>query len=185
VIEGQHLDMSYERRLDVSVADYLSMIERKTGALIEASVEMGAVLGTSDEAVVARLRRFAGALGLAFQVVDDVLGIWGDPAVLGKDALSDIRRRKKTLPVIYALEHASEAAREALARIYSKDALAEEDVSRVVEVLESVQARRFALQTADKYYHDAVAEMDAMTAGDRKAINDLKEVARFVVLRDR
>ncbi len=185
VIEGQHLDMSYERRLDVSVADYLSMIERKTGALIEASVEMGAVLGTSDEATVPRLRRFAGALGLAFQVVDDVLGIWGDPAVLGKDALSDIRRRKKTLPVIYACEHATAAAREDMARIYGKETLAEEDVSRVVEVLESVQARRFALQTADRYYREAVAELDAMAAGHNKAVDELKEVARFVVLRDR
>ncbi|MDO8530911.1 MAG: polyprenyl synthetase family protein [Dehalococcoidia bacterium] len=184
VIEGQHLDMSYEQRMDVTVPDYLAMIERKTGALIEAAVDIGAVLGTADEAVVARLRRYAHALGLAFQVVDDVLGIWGDPAVLGKDALSDIRRRKKTLPVIYALEHASAAARETLTRVYGKRTLTEDDVSRVVDVLESVQARRFALRTADQYYREAVAELDAVAVGDR-ATGELKEVARFVVQRDR
>ncbi|MBI4308373.1 MAG: polyprenyl synthetase family protein [Chloroflexi bacterium] len=182
MIEGQHLDLSYERRLDVTVADYLAMIERKTGALIETSVDMGALLGTEDEAITARLRRFACALGFAFQVVDDVLGIWGDPAALGKAALADIRRRKKTLPVIYALEHARD--REALAQIYKKPGLSEEEVTCVLKVLNDAHARQFALDMADRYYREAIAELDSVALGN-EAREDLKEVAQFIVQRDR
>ena len=104
--EGQYLDIwASERAEPMSVELYFDMIGRKTAALIAASVEAGAVLATDDEAVIARYRAFGWALGIAFQLNDDLLGIWGEQATTGKEP-TDVARHKMTLPVIYAFEHA-------------------------------------------------------------------------------
>src|SRR5918993_2180687 len=104
--EGQYLDIWMAGRDDgLSVELYFDMIGRKTAALIAASIEAGAVLATDDDEVIRRYRAFGWALGLAFQLNDDLLGIWGREASTGKEP-TDLLRRKKTLPVIYAVEHA-------------------------------------------------------------------------------
>jgi geranylgeranyl diphosphate synthase, type I len=103
--EGQYLDMSFEGRLDVTVNEYLLMIEGKTAALLSASLELGALVGGADQATRRSLAEFGRSLGLAFQMQDDILGIWGEEAVTGKSAASDILTRKKSLPVVYALEN--------------------------------------------------------------------------------
>jgi geranylgeranyl diphosphate synthase type I len=100
---GQHLDIGFERRGDVSSADYLAMIAGKTGALTVACCEIGAVLGGGSDAHIHAAGEFGRYLGLAFQLQDDVLGVWGDAALTGKDS-SDIAHRKKTLPLLYAAE---------------------------------------------------------------------------------
>lgn len=100
---GQHLDISFEQRTDVSVSEYLEMIGGKTAALTEACCEIGAILGGSEDAQVSALARFGRDLGVAFQIQDDALGIWGDPARTGK-ADSDLAHRKKTYPVLVAAE---------------------------------------------------------------------------------
>ena len=78
--EGQHLDISFEARQDISVSMYIDMIRRKTGALMGCAAEMGAILGTRDEETIARLRDFGNAMGVAFQVRDDLLGVWASMA---------------------------------------------------------------------------------------------------------
>lgn len=103
--EGQYLDMSFEQRNDVTVADYLRMIQGKTAALIGASVAIGAQIGGATPAQVAAMRLFGQNIGLAFQIQDDLLGIWGEPAVTGKAAGNDILRRKKSLPILHAFNH--------------------------------------------------------------------------------
>ena len=104
--EGQFMDIWMSEHDEwLSVEAYFDMIGRKTAALIAGSAEAGAILATDDEVVVAAYRRFGWSLGLAFQLNDDLLGIWGDEAATGKEA-SDIATRKKTLPLIYALEEA-------------------------------------------------------------------------------
>ena len=104
--EGQYLDIwASERSEPMSVELYFDMIGRKTAALIAASVETGALLATDDESVIARYRAFGWALGIAFQLNDDLLGIWGEQATTGKEP-TDVARHKMTLPVIYAFEHA-------------------------------------------------------------------------------
>ena len=115
--EGQYLDMSFEGRLDVSVDDYFNMIAGKTGALLAASPEIGAVIGGAAPEVSDAYRRFGAALGRAFQLRDDVLGIWGDEAVTGKSAASDILSKKKSLPVLYGLAHPAVGAE--LRRLYA------------------------------------------------------------------
>ncbi|MBK8047378.1 MAG: polyprenyl synthetase family protein [Anaerolineales bacterium] len=108
--EGQYLDMSFEQRGDVTVPEYMRMIQGKTAALVGASVAIGALVGGATPAQDASLQRFGQAIGLAFQIQDDILGIWGDPAVTGKAAGNDILRKKKSLPLLHALNDAQVGA---------------------------------------------------------------------------
>src|SRR4051795_2794353 len=116
--EGQFIDIrTSESDQMMSVDLYFDMIGRKTAALIAASIEAGALLASDDDEVIARYRGFGWALGLAFQLNDDLLGIWGPEQTTGK-VPSDVVHRKKTLPVIYAFEHAGPEDRERLTALY-------------------------------------------------------------------
>ena len=97
---GQFLDMSYEERNDLSVEDYWPMVSGKTAALLSACCHIGALLGGADEGGQDSYRAFGHYLGLAFQVQDDILGIWGDEALTGKSAASDLIEGKNSLPVL-------------------------------------------------------------------------------------
>ena len=100
---GQHLDISFETREDVSAAEYMRMIAGKTAALTAVCCEIGGLVAGASPAAVARLGEFGRSLGLAFQLQDDVLGIWGDSAQTGKPQ-NDLGRRKKTLPILFAAD---------------------------------------------------------------------------------
>jgi geranylgeranyl diphosphate synthase, type I len=103
MIGGQALDVAFERRRNVSVEECMAMCAAKTGALLGCAASIGAVLAGAPPATVGALRDFGCQLGLAFQAVDDLLGIWGDPATTGKPAGNDLRQRKKSMPVVSAL----------------------------------------------------------------------------------
>ena len=100
---GQFLDMSYEERTDLGVDDYWPMVAGKTAALLSASCHIGALLGGADDSKQEAYRSFGHYLGLAFQAQDDILGIWGDEALTGKSAASDLVEGKNSLPVLAAL----------------------------------------------------------------------------------
>jgi len=101
--QGQYLDIDHEDRNDLSLEDYWQMITGKTAALIACSCEMGALVGQCDDSSRQQYSRFGLYLGLAFQVMDDILGIWGDSQATGKSTQSDLATGKKTLPILYAL----------------------------------------------------------------------------------
>lgn len=101
--EGQFLDLRFESQEEVLVEDYLFMIARKTAELFSAACELGALVAGASPEVRQRLRAFGYHVGITFQIQDDILGLWGDPAVTGKPVGSDLRRGKKTFPVLYAL----------------------------------------------------------------------------------
>ena len=143
MIEGQCRDMGFESRTDITAADYLHMIACKTGALIRCSVHIGAFLAVGDCPASDAFARFGSYLGRAFQIRDDYLGIWGDESATGKSTDNDIRRRKKSFPVVFAFEHTTGGAREDLHRIYSQENLDDSDVERVMSILEEVEAAEY------------------------------------------
>jgi geranylgeranyl diphosphate synthase type I len=115
--QGQAQDLAFERRDDVVLDECVKMALRKTSALLEVSCALGALAGGADEFTVHLMRKFGRHLGLAFQLVDDLLGIWGSPSQTGKPAHSDLANRKKSLPVVAALTSATPHGH-ALAQLY-------------------------------------------------------------------
>ena len=178
--QGQYLDLSFEERLDVAVEEYLVMVEGKTAALIACATKVGAMLATDDEALIERYRFFGGCLGLAFQMVDDILGIWGDPRAMGKPTASDIASKKKTLPIVYALGLGARG--KALREIYGKEVLDEDDVQRVLGVLDELGARDYAQRMAEGYRDRALAELEK-TGIENEAQKGLRELAKFLTER--
>lgn len=183
--EGQYLDISYEERMDVRVDDYLAMIAGKTAALLSCSLRLGALVGTDDEGTIEHLARFGENLGMAFQIQDDVLGIWGESRVTGKPSGGDILRRKKTLPVIYGMEQASPEQKADLLGIYSGAARTTngQSVSVVRGILDALGARQYATQAAGNYFQSAVAEMEKAEI-PAQARDDLKSVASSLIGRE-
>ncbi len=140
IVEGQALDISFEERLDVGEDAYLEMIEKKTGALFDCALRLGGLVGAEDPAIAGALGRCGRWLGVAFQIRDDMLGVWGAENRTGKPPAADIRNRKKSLPVVYALARAEGATAQGLRRIYSRPQLSDSDVTTVLGALESVGA---------------------------------------------
>lgn len=154
VCEGQVLDLSFEENLDVSKEAYMAMIERKTAALLGCAAEMGALVGGAGPAEQLAMRHFGERLGLAYQVQDDVLGIWGDPSVTGKPAADDIRRRKKTLPIIHALACGTAKQKEQLRSLFSAPSPTDAQVDEVMQLLGATGARRAAEDEAARLYRE-------------------------------
>jgi geranylgeranyl diphosphate synthase type I len=168
VCEGQFLDISFEGNLTITPDDYLAMIGRKTAALIDGSAALGAIAAGADEATVTTLGIFGRSLGLAFQIEDDILGVWGDPALTGKPRAADLYRRKVSLPVVHALRHA--AAADELAAIYAQPAPDDAAVDRVLAILESAGSRAYCAAIAAEHHHAALAALDHLdTLGSAEA----------------
>ena len=179
--EGQYIDIATSESQDVmSVDAYFDMIGRKTAALIAASIEAGALLATDDEAVIARYRGFGWALGIAFQLNDDLLGIWGAEQATGK-AASDVAHKKKTLPVIYAVEHAGPEDRARLLELYGQTEPTQSELDEIVVILERVGARDYTRDTARRYRDEALAELDAAGVVSPAARARLEEIIVGVI----
>jgi geranylgeranyl diphosphate synthase type I len=184
MIEGQEEDLAFESRLDVGEDECLSMSGHKTGALLGAAGAIGAILGRGGPAQVGALRSFGRRVGLAFQAVDDVLGIWGEPSVTGKPAATDLRQHKKTIPVVHALGLVGPPAGE-LARLLSNGRLRGPGLDRAVALLEEAGSRDWTLALAERQLALALEELDAPALRLRPtAAGELAELARFVVGRD-
>jgi geranylgeranyl diphosphate synthase type I len=160
LIEGQYLDLSYEDQSDVSISDYLRMIKLKTVALIGCSLELGAFLATEDESTIQRFRKCGEYLGFAFQIKDDLLGIWGNQDKIGKPVGSDIRQKKKTFPLLYAWENASPGSKSKLDEIYQSTLINENLQAEVLSILDSVQAKTHTQSTVADYCSKAMTSLD-------------------------
>lgn len=168
ICEGQFLDLSFEGNLSISEDDYLAMIERKTATLLAGAASMGAVIGGADAASVSALYTFGLSLGLAFQIQDDILGIWGDPALTGKPRAADLYRRKVSLPIIYALRSADAGAHRHQAELhqcYQQAHLHDQDVERVLIALDAVGSRRYCEEVALSYHQQALHALDQVQPG--------------------
>jgi geranylgeranyl diphosphate synthase, type I len=139
--EGQYLDMAFEGLTDVTISRYFEMIAGKTGALLAASPKIGSLVAGASPEQVALYGAFGAAMGRAFQLQDDVLGIWGSEAVTGKSAAGDILGKKNSLPILHALAHPATGGR--MADLYAGPPFSEADLSEVLALLEESGARQF------------------------------------------
>jgi geranylgeranyl diphosphate synthase type I len=152
---GQYADMLFEERDDVTVDQYLEMIGGKTAGLISLSTELGALVAGCEDDIIDHYASFGWDLGMAFQVRDDILGIWGDETVIGKSSATDIVTRKKSLPVLYGLSKSDE-----LVDLYFKSGDGEDFVQRVVQLLDGVGAHDLALSYEEKYANSALSRLE-------------------------
>ena len=182
VCEGQQLDLSYEGRSDVSVGDYLTMIERKTASLFAGACAMGARMAEAPERQREALRRFGRELGLGFQIRDDVLGIWGEAEELGKPVGGDLRRNKRSLPIVHGLASAGESERERIAARLAEGVQSEEETAEIAARLEELGSRSFCEQMAGVSLERALEALGDASPKPRPA-EDLRTVASYLVER--
>lgn len=180
--DGQYLDVEFENRLDTAIEDYLDMAAKKTAALFAVSTASGAYLGYRDRALVDLFRVFGKELGIAYQIHDDILGIWGTREQIGK-SVSDIWQRKKTLPVIYGLQNGQGEERRKLKRFYARKSIDGEGRAEVKEILDRLGARDFADDLAQQYYLRALAHLEA-TGLDSSSLAPLKQTISFLLERN-
>jgi len=185
LLEGQYLDLAFEARLDITVDDYLRMIRGKTAALLGCSAALGALLGSAGEQrpEAAAFQELGEELGLAFQIRDDMLGIWGDARQTGKPVGADIKARKKSLPVVDALERAGGSRGDALRAVYAAPEVDDEGRDLVLDILADVGAEARARSLAERHRDRALAAVAGLPLEPR-ARDDLEAIAAFLTERD-
>lgn len=182
MIGGQAADMAFERRSEVTVEECTQMERGKTGALLSCAAAVGALLGGGDDDVVDALADYGEHLGIAFQAIDDLLGMWGDPAVTGKPVGADLLARKKTLPVAVALQAGADEAKELRAILSGRPD--QETAARAADLIAATGARDEVAAMADASLQAALGALERveLAAGPKQ---ELVAVARFVTARDR
>ncbi|MXZ07074.1 MAG: polyprenyl synthetase family protein [Acidimicrobiia bacterium] len=181
MIAGQYLDMTFDRSGSVDVEQCWEMVSLKTGALLTYACGVGAMLAGAPTDTVRLLGRFGDHLGRAFQAVDDLLGIWGDPAVTGKPVGNDLRNRKRSIPVIVAL-HSGTPAGDRLEKLYAQDRLDDADLARAADLVEEAGGREACLFAAREDM-DKAAEALSQAGIEARVEEELMDLAEFVVNR--
>lgn len=175
---GQYLDMSYETRCDLTLEDYWPMVAGKTAALLGGCTELGAIAAGADADRRAAFRQFGTRLGLAFQVLDDWLGIWGDAAVTGKSTDSDLVSGKKSLPVLYAL-----AQNGRFARRWVQGPVTSAEARQVSAWMAQDGAETYTLETADRLTGEALRGLEQAIPVINPAALALRQLAELLLKR--
>ena len=175
--EGQYLDLAYEEQEGVTVEMYLEMIGKKTGALMGCATHIGALLGTNDESIIESYRSFGYELGLLFQIVDDILGIWGTGEATGKGVGEDIVQKKKSLPAVYALQHSQE-----MRDIYRQDGMNSAQQQKVMEILRNLSALDYTREMAASHLRLAIEALEDVRI-ENPAQENLRGIAGFLANR--
>jgi geranylgeranyl diphosphate synthase type I len=186
LLEGQSMDLGLEQRAEVERNECLSMVEKKTGTLMGCACAVGAAFGGGSLEQVERLRRFGVHLGMAFQHVDDLLGIWGDPAVTGKPVYSDLRSRKKSLPVVAALTSDTPAGRELATLYHREEPLSGAELAHTAKLIELAGGRAWSQTQIDELLGQAMRQLPSAspTARAARAVAELGALARLATHRD-
>jgi geranylgeranyl diphosphate synthase type I len=180
--EGQYMDLSFESREAVSPGEYLAMVGGKSAALIAGACAIGALAAGGDGQTAHQYGEFGWSLGLAFQIQDDVLGVWGDPARTGKPRGDDIRARKKSFPIVHAMSSLDGAEQQKLMRLYAS-ASGENHVDEVMQLLERAGARGAAIESARAHADAALSALSVLEI-EPGLDADLQALARFAVSRE-
>jgi geranylgeranyl diphosphate synthase type I len=183
LINGQAADLDFELRDDVSLTECMSMAADKTAALFSCAASIGAVFCGAAPDLVRSLGAFGEHLGLAFQIADDVLGIWGSPTRTGKPVLSDLRSRKKSLPVVVAITSDRPEAAE-LRQLYLRpNSLDDAELVRAAELIERCGARDWAEATAQEHLNSAFRALDEVQCAETVR-DEFQRIARLATARD-
>jgi geranylgeranyl diphosphate synthase type I len=183
LISGQSEDLHFEGAAAISVADVLNMEAGKTAALLSCSASIGALAAGAPARTVSALAGFGHELGMAFQLVDDILGITGDPAVTGKSASSDVRAGKRSAPVVAALDAGTDASRRLADLLAGGAPNTDEDVVLATKLVEEAGGIDWAAREADARLGRALEQLESLPGPDH-VVADLVALARYVVDRD-
>ncbi len=164
VCEGQQFDMEFEDRNDVEIDEYLNMIRLKTAVLLGGSLKMGAIMGDASSKDAELLYHFGVNLGMAFQLQDDLLDVFGDEAIFGKKIGGDILSNKKTFLLIKALETASgDVEKELKFWITAKDCNPEEKIKAVQVIYEQLNVREYSQKKIENYFALCLEYLDKVS----------------------
>lgn len=175
---GQYLDLDYETRNDITIDDYWPMVEAKTASLIATCTELGALISVTDEERCSEFRRFGLSLGLAFQVQDDLLGIWGDGILTGKSTESDLTSGKKSLPILFGLSQNG-----SFYNRWMQGSIKAEEVPELAKLLDSEGARSFTQGQANRLTKEALQALEN-SKPEGLAGQVLKEITLKLVQRE-
>ncbi|MBC5774564.1 polyprenyl synthetase family protein [Pontibacter sp. KCTC 32443] len=170
VCEGQQLDMNFEQRTQVSIQEYIQMITLKTAVLLGFSLELGAILQGAPDADAEHLKAFGDNIGIAFQLRDDLLDVYGDKDKFGKQVGGDILSDKKTFLMLTALEQANKTQLETIKswRNITQDHTAEAKVQAITRVYDELNIRQQTEQQIDLYFKEALRHLDAIALPDER-----------------
>ncbi|HEY3502950.1 MAG TPA: polyprenyl synthetase family protein [Actinocatenispora sp.] len=199
LVAGQNADLSFERRQDVPLSECLDMVRGKTAALFACACSSGAMLCDAPADLTLRLARYGEHVGIAFQLVDDLLGIWGSTEVTGKPVLHDLQSRKKSIPVVYALNAGVTAADRLRELYFTPGELDDERLALAAKLVEEAGGREWTEREAARRLDLALSQLDEIDALARQVPEDgvtrhplppdvreaLSDLAHFVTGRDR
>jgi len=176
---GQYLDIAFESSKEISVDTYLAMIQGKTAALISYASYLGGLIAYQEKNHLGMLTQFGEALGMAFQIQDDYLGIWGDPKITGKSAASDLVTKKKTLPIIYGLQNSNE-----FLEIWEEEEISDQDVKKSADLLVSCGAQNYTKSKAEGFTKQAFSSLDGLFTRNNQYADALFELTTMLLHRD-
>lgn len=183
ICEGQYLDMAGEGQMEVPIERYVETIRRKTAMLTAAATGLGARIATDDEAQIAAMWEFGEALGLAFQMRDDLLDIWGDPKLTGKPYAADLVQRKMSLPVIHGLAHADNADRERFIELYRQPELSQTEIEELLAILDRTESQTYVEGLARDESERAMQALDRVVPVNPAALDELRALAEQLLER--
>lgn len=175
IVRGQVHDLEHEGQADVTPDDYLTMIHGKTAAIVRFAAWAGATIGGASDEVAERFGDVGDALGMGFQLRDDMLGIWSPAEETGKDEADDIRRRKQSLPILMLRNRASESDTERLNVLFAQEEINPDGVDEVLTMLEKYHVKRDMGDRVATAHTEALTALRAATGDrDNPAIDELK-----------
>lgn len=183
ICEGQQYDMEFENREAVSAEEYIEMIRLKTAVLLGCALKTGAIIGGADEDDLQHLYSFGENIGLAFQLMDDILDVYGDEKTFGKKIGGDILCNKKTYLLIHALNKATgDTARRLDELLKGSAATPEEKIRLVTAIYDNLEVKKIAVDAMDDYYQRAISHLEKVKVADERK-NSLLQLAQNLMNR--
>jgi octaprenyl-diphosphate synthase len=180
---GQFLEAYYEGDKATTIDEYIAIIERKTASLFASSSKVGAIIGKAPDEHIERLSEYGKNLGIAFQIIDDCLDLWGDEKNMGKPVGSDLAEKKYTLPVILLFQQASSGERQELDELLCPGELPPENIEKILKLMNKYEARTFSYKIAEEFGRKALEALEVTPFNQSR--DALTELVHYTLRRDR